>query len=100
MRLWSCQGKDVTRWFPDLAAALAKQVPPGCVIDGEALIWAGDRLDLNSLQQRKDLAWLPVILSSQCRPRWAASFQTPSAGISSRSVIPFRQSGVSTGSPQ
>jgi len=51
--LWSCQGNDLTRWFPDLATALAKQVPPGCVIDGEALIWAGDRLDFIPLQQRK-----------------------------------------------
>lgn len=50
--LWSRQGKDLTRWFPDLVTALAEQVPPGCVIDGEALIWTGDRLDFNSLQQR------------------------------------------------
>jgi ATP-dependent DNA ligase len=50
--LRSRQGKDLTRYFPDLAAALAEQVPPGCVIDGEALIWTGDRLDFNALQQR------------------------------------------------
>lgn len=50
--IWSRQGKDLTRWFPDLAAALLEQVPPGCVIDGEALIWTDDRLDFTTLQAR------------------------------------------------
>jgi ATP-dependent DNA ligase len=50
--LWSRQGKDLTRYFPDLVAAAAQQLPPGVVLDGEALIWSDDRLDFNSLQQR------------------------------------------------
>ena len=50
--LRSRQGKDLTRYFPDLAAAFAGQVPPGCVIDGEALIWSDDRLDFTTLQAR------------------------------------------------
>lgn len=50
--MWSRQGKDLTRYFPDLVAAAVEQIPPGCVVDGEALIWADDRLDFNSLQQR------------------------------------------------
>ncbi|WP_256371455.1 hypothetical protein [Pseudarthrobacter sp. NIBRBAC000502771] len=28
------------------------QVPPGCVLDGEALIWTADRLDFDALQRR------------------------------------------------
>ncbi|WP_309138348.1 ATP-dependent DNA ligase [Paenarthrobacter sp. CM16] len=50
--LWSRQGKELTRVFPDLAAAAAAQIPPGCVIDGEAVIWNGDRLDFDALQRR------------------------------------------------
>lgn len=50
--LWSRQGKELTRVFPDLAAAAAVQIPPGCVIDGEAVIWNGDRLDFDALQRR------------------------------------------------
>jgi hypothetical protein len=50
--IWSRQGKDLTRWFPDLATAFSEQVPPGCVIDGEALTWTGDRLDFTTLQAR------------------------------------------------
>lgn len=40
----------MTRYFPDLVAACAEHVPAGCVIDGEALIWAADRLDFTTLQ--------------------------------------------------
>lgn len=36
--LWSRQGKDLTRILPDLAEALAERVPPGVVLDGEAVI--------------------------------------------------------------
>jgi ATP-dependent DNA ligase len=50
--LWSRQGKDLTRYFPELAAAIASAVPPGCVIDGEAVIWTQGRLDFSALQQR------------------------------------------------
>jgi ATP-dependent DNA ligase len=40
------------RYFPELIEALASAVPPGCVIDGEAVIWTGGRLDFSALQQR------------------------------------------------
>jgi ATP-dependent DNA ligase len=50
--LWSRQGKDLTRYFPELVAAIASEVPSGCVIDGEAVIWTGGRLDFSALQQR------------------------------------------------
>ncbi|MCY1230383.1 DNA ligase C [compost metagenome] len=49
--LWSRQGKDLTRYFPDLVAAIAAAVPPGCVTDGEAAIWTRGRLDFSALQQ-------------------------------------------------
>ncbi|WP_454700045.1 ATP-dependent DNA ligase [Arthrobacter humicola] len=50
--LWSRQGKDLTRYFPELVAAIAAAVPSGCVIDGEAVIWSQGRLDFSALQQR------------------------------------------------
>lgn len=50
--LWSRQGKELTRILPDAAAALADQVPPGVVMDGETVIWNRDRLDFDALQQR------------------------------------------------
>jgi ATP-dependent DNA ligase len=50
--VWSRQGKDLTRYFPDLYAVAATAVPPGCVLDGEIVAWVADRLDFTSLQRR------------------------------------------------
>lgn len=50
--LWSRQGKDLSRYLPELLQVLEAPVPPGCVIDGEAVIWANGRLDFTALQQR------------------------------------------------
>ena len=51
-RLWSRQGKELTGYFPELCSAVAAAVPPGCVIDGEAVIWSQGRLNFDALQQR------------------------------------------------
>lgn len=50
--LWSRQGKDLTRYFPDLAAAAEDHIPPGFIVDGEAVIWTDDRLNFEALQKR------------------------------------------------
>ena len=50
--LWSRQGKELTGYFPELCSAVAAVVPPGCVIDGEAVIWSQGRLNFDALQQR------------------------------------------------
>jgi ATP-dependent DNA ligase len=51
------------RYFPDLAAAAAGQIPSGFVLDGEAVIWSGGRLDFEALQARMTTskAKLPVL---------------------------------------
>lgn len=51
-RLWSKQGRDLTDRFPDVAAAALAQLPAGTVVDGEVVVWHGDRLDFGRLQQR------------------------------------------------
>ncbi|MGX5716793.1 ATP-dependent DNA ligase [Arthrobacter sp. MAHUQ-56] len=65
--LWSRQGKDLSRYFPELLEALAGQVPPGCVLDGEAVVWSGDRLDFDALQRRlvASKAGLPALVREQ-----------------------------------
>ena len=52
VRLWSRNGKDFTTKFPDVQAALADQVDIDCVLDGELVVWTGDRMDFDALQQR------------------------------------------------
>jgi ATP-dependent DNA ligase len=51
-RVWSKQGRDLTDRFPDVAAAALAQIPAGTVVDGEVVIWNGDRLDFGLLQRR------------------------------------------------
>ncbi|MBT0770794.1 ATP-dependent DNA ligase [Kineosporia sp. J2-2] len=43
---------DLTGAFPDVAGAAGRQLPPGTLLDGEIVIWAGDRLDFAALQSR------------------------------------------------
>lgn len=87
--LWSRQGKELTRILPDAAAALAEQLPPGVVLDGEAVIWNRDRLDFNALQQRMvtSRAALPA-LANQMPASFVAFDVLAVAGQDTRGV-PF-----------
>jgi hypothetical protein len=37
-------GKNLTDRFPDVRAALASQVQVDCVLDGEMVVWTGQRM--------------------------------------------------------
>ena len=50
--LYSRQGKDLSRYFPDVLASVREQIPPGCVVDGEVVVWSEGRLDFDALQMR------------------------------------------------
>jgi ATP-dependent DNA ligase len=50
--LWSRRGTDLTARFPDIAAAAAELVPPVTVVDGEVVVWNGERLDFDLLSRR------------------------------------------------
>src|SRR6201991_5396594 len=43
--------KPMTRYFPELVAAAAAELPQRCVIDGEIVIATGHGLDFEALQQ-------------------------------------------------
>jgi ATP-dependent DNA ligase len=51
VRLQSRSGNDVTAAWPDLAQA-GMALEPGCVVDGEAVIWTGYGLDFSATQSR------------------------------------------------
>lgn len=50
--LWSRRGIDLTTAFPELRDAAVAAVPPGCILDGEAVAWGSGRLDFDALQRR------------------------------------------------
>jgi ATP-dependent DNA ligase len=45
-------GRLVQDHYPDLVAAAEQQVPPGTVLDGEAIIFRAGRTDFSAIQQR------------------------------------------------
>ncbi|MDQ0867412.1 hypothetical protein QF036_005063 [Arthrobacter globiformis] len=79
--LWSRQNKDLTRYFPELIQALETVVPPGCVVDGQTVIWTEGRLDFSARQQR--LCGGPKTL-----PALAAVWVTLNQGPCARSINP------------
>jgi hypothetical protein len=46
------RGKDLTDRFPDVQAALQAQLDIDCVLDGEIVVWTGEKLDFGQLQLR------------------------------------------------
>ncbi|MBQ0906031.1 hypothetical protein KBX63_29300 [Micromonospora sp. U21] len=50
--LQSRAGRDVTTYFPDITRALAETVEPGAVLDGELVVWEGERTNFAHLQRR------------------------------------------------
>ncbi len=50
--LQSRQQRPLTRYFPEVVAALHQRVPPGTVLDGELVVYSGSRLSFAALQRR------------------------------------------------
>ena len=48
VRIQSRRGAELTRAFPDVAAAARRQVPAGIVLDGELVVWGRDGLDFGA----------------------------------------------------
>ena len=60
--------KPMTRYFPELVAAIKANLPDRCVIDGEIVVVVGDRLEFEVLQQRIHPAASRVRLLSEQTP--------------------------------
>src|SRR5690349_23311148 len=52
LEIGSRHDRPLTRYFPELVAELAAQLPARCVVDGEVVIATSDGLDFDALQQR------------------------------------------------
>lgn len=52
VELRSRRGTDLTRAFPDIAAAAARDLPEDVLLDGEVVIWDGVRLAFEQLGRR------------------------------------------------
>ncbi|GAA1166250.1 ATP-dependent DNA ligase [Nocardioides aquiterrae] len=52
VELASRNTKPLTRYFPEVVAAMREQLPERCVLDGELFVALGDRLEFEVLQER------------------------------------------------
>jgi ATP-dependent DNA ligase len=52
IELGSRNDRPLTRYFPEVQAALLAVLPTRCVVDGEVVVVTGDGLDFEALQQR------------------------------------------------
>ncbi|MEH0825756.1 MULTISPECIES: ATP-dependent DNA ligase [unclassified Micromonospora] len=44
--------RNLGAYFPDVLEAVHQAVAPGAVLDGELVVWAGERTDCSQLQRR------------------------------------------------
>ncbi len=72
--LGSRSEKDMTRYFPELVEALKDKLPSRCVLDGEIIVIAGERLDFEALQQRVHPAVSRVNLLAEQTPAAFVAF--------------------------
>ena len=52
VELASRNTKPLTRYFPEVVAAMREQLPQRCVLDGEIFVSVGERLEFEVLQER------------------------------------------------
>jgi ATP-dependent DNA ligase len=83
--------KPMTRYFPELVAAVKAQLPQRCVIDGEIVIATDAGLDFEALQQRIHPAVSRVTMLSETTPASFIAFDLLALGDDDYTGRPFAQ---------
>src|SRR4051794_17862711 len=78
--LGSRNGRPLTRYFPDVVAAVRERTPPRCVLDGEIVLAREDRLDFEALQLRLHPAASRVELLAEQTPASLVLFDVLALG--------------------
>ncbi|MFE3684415.1 ATP-dependent DNA ligase [Streptomyces sp. NPDC059095] len=87
----SRNGKPLTRYFPELAAALEERLPERCVMDGEIVVAHGGRLDFDRLSERIHPAASRVKLLAEQTPASFIAFDLLALGDTSRLDTPLAE---------
>jgi ATP-dependent DNA ligase len=83
VELTSRNTKPLTRYFPELVAAVKEQLPERIVLDGEVFVAVGDRLEFEVLQERIHPAKSRVDMLSQKTPAGFVAFDLLALGDTS-----------------
>lgn len=79
------------RYFPELQAAAAEMVPGGCILDGEAVVWSGGRLNFEALQQRLSAGKTQLAALVRELPANFAAFDVLCVAGHDARGLPFRE---------
>ncbi|MFJ5957792.1 ATP-dependent DNA ligase [Paenarthrobacter sp. NPDC092416] len=89
--LGSRNEKPMTRYFPELVEALRRNLPDKCVIDGEIVLIADNRLDFEGLQQRIHPADSRVRMLAEKTPSSMIAFDLLALGDQNLMDRPFSE---------
>ncbi|WP_224391743.1 ATP-dependent DNA ligase [Pseudonocardia sp. ICBG1293] len=83
--------KPMTRYFPEVVAAVKAHFPPRAVVDGEIVVASGNALDFEALQQRIHPAASRVTLLSTETPASFVAFDLLALGDDDLTARPFAE---------
>ncbi|HEU5001417.1 MAG TPA: ATP-dependent DNA ligase [Actinomycetota bacterium] len=89
VELGSRNERPLTRYFPDVVAAVRRELPERCVVDGEIIVVQGGRLEFEVLQQRIHPAASRIKLLAEQTPAALVVFDLLALGDESLVARPF-----------
>jgi ATP-dependent DNA ligase len=91
VEIGSRKERPMTRYFPEVVAAVRRSFPPRAVIDGEIVIAGGSGLDFSALQQRIHPATSRVSLLAEKTPASFVAFDLLAIGDDDLTTAPFAE---------
>lgn len=91
VELTSRNTKPLTRYFPEVVAAMLEQLPARCVLDGELFVAIGPRLEFETLQERIHPAASRIKLLAEQTPASFVAFDALALGDDDLTALPFAQ---------
>ena len=91
VELTSRNTKPLTRYFPEVVAAIKEQLPERIVLDGELFVAIGDRLEFEVLQERIHPAKSRVDMLAEKTPAGFVAFDLLALGDESFLDRPFEE---------
>ena len=91
VELASRNTKPLTRYFPEVVAAMQEQLPERCVLDGEIFVSIGARLEFEVLQERIHPAKSRIDLLAEKTPASYVAFDLLALGDESYVDRPFEE---------
>jgi ATP-dependent DNA ligase len=91
VELASRNTKPLTRYFPEVVAAMKEQLPDRCVLDGELFVALEDRLEFETLQERIHPAASRINMLAEKTPAGFVAFDLLALGDTSYVDRPFAE---------